>query len=68
MLQWEELSNDFIFIPALLEQVEGLMIAFEVDLANTKLLNFPLKFMDLSNVLNSVIKGYIFVQRSETLN
>lgn len=68
MLQWEELPNDYIIILALLEQVEGLMIAFEVDLANTKLFNLPLKFMDLSNVLNSVIKGYIFVQRSETLN
>jgi len=68
MLQWEELPNDYIIILALLEQVEGLMIAFEVDLANAKLFNLPLKFMDLSNVLNSVIKGYIFVQRSETLN
>ena len=68
MLQWEELPNDYIIILALLEQVEGLMIAFEVDLVNTKLFNLPLKFMDLSNVLNSVIKGYIFVQRSETLN
>lgn len=68
MLQREELSNDCVIILIWFEQVEGLMIAFEVEFTNTKLFSLPLKFMDLSNILNSVIQGYIFVQRSKTFN
>jgi hypothetical protein len=68
ILKREKLSNNFITIFALIEQVIGLMVDFEVNLSDSELLNLPLKFMGISNVLNNVISGYIFVQRPKTFN